>query len=88
LCQDETTVSYGILRVHQTVDRSVTTKFIFVTYQGPDLPPLVKAKISTLRGGVLQMFQPFHVEMFVDSVEEVAEDALAARLGGMDPLVD
>jgi len=86
LCRDKTTTAYGLLRVTQTIDKSVTTKFVFVTYQGPDLVPLAKAKISTLRGGVLQVFHPFHVEMFVDAVDEVSEEALSAKLGGMDPL--
>jgi len=86
LCRDKTTTAYGLLRVTQTIDKSLTTKFVFVTYQGPDLVPLAKAKISTLRGGVLQVFHPFHVEMFVDAVDEVSEEALSAKLGGMDPL--
>jgi len=84
LCASKDTTSYGILRVQQTIDKSVTVKFIFITFQGPDLPPMAKAKISTLRGGVLQVFHPFHVEMFVDSMDEVNEDALSQRLGGMD----
>jgi hypothetical protein len=80
LCVDPANVSYGILRTKQVVDMSTVVKFIFVVYQGPDLAPLVKAKVSTLRGGVVPIFHPYHAEMFIDSANELTNSAVDARL--------
>jgi len=81
LCADPTNTAYGLLRVQQIIDgRTAAVKFVFVTYQGPEIASMVKAKVSTLRGAVLPAFQPFHGEMFVDSASEVTERSIMDRL--------
>ena len=81
LAEDPTQTTYGIVRVQQTIDgRTQATKFVFVTFAGPETPPTVKGKVSTLRGAVLPHFHPYHAEMLVDSVGEVTEDSVMKRL--------
>lgn len=54
---------YALVRLTQIVDRSTTIKFAFVSWVGDDVPPLRKAKLSTLRGEATQLLAPVHTEV-------------------------
>lgn len=67
----EDQVAYGIVRVTDVIDTHVTVKFAFVHYLGPKVKPMSKAKTSTHKGQVQTLFQPFHVELFAESISAV-----------------
>lgn len=72
----EDQVAYGIVRVTDVIDTHVTVKFAFVHFLGPRMKPIAKAKTSTHKGQVVALFQPFHVELFAESVAAVNADAV------------
>lgn len=80
LFEDKGNMTYGFYRTTQVVDMSTTVKFVFVTYQGPDIPNMIKAKVTTLRGGVVPVFHPYHGEFFVDGPDELTEETVQKRL--------
>jgi hypothetical protein len=69
-------VYYGIVRIIQQIDNSITTKFAFVHYIGPDVKPTARAKISTHKGTVSKIFQPYHVELVTSDLDELNSDGL------------
>jgi len=69
-------VYYGIVRIMQQIDNSITTKFVFVHYIGNDVKPTARAKISTHKGTVGKVFQPYHTEIVTSDVEELNSDKL------------
>ena len=79
---DEGRMSYGLLRLTQTIDKTTAVKFLFVAYQGKKIPAWLKAKVGTLRGAVVKVFHPFHADLFADSPGDVTNDALLDRIGG------
>ena len=60
---DKDALLYALVRVSQQVDRSTTVKFVLVSWVGEEVPPLRKAKLSTLRGAATEVLSPFHVEV-------------------------
>jgi hypothetical protein len=69
-------VYYGIVRIMQQIDNSITTKFAFVHYIGEQVRPTAKAKISTHKGTVSKIFQPYHVELVTSDIGELTTDNL------------
>ncbi len=68
---------YGLLRRVDRIDASSTVKFVFISYQGSGLAPMARAKISTVKGEVVDAFAPFHVELLsVTSADEVSAEAI------------
>jgi len=80
---DPAQILYALVRLTQVVDRSVTTKFAFISWVGDDVPPTRKAKLSTLRGDVTQLLAPVHTELLNVTVPaDVSNAKLIAQLEG------
>jgi hypothetical protein len=43
-------IIYGLFRYDHVIDKSTTVKFVFLQFIGKEVPPTVKAKVSTLHG--------------------------------------
>lgn len=64
-------VHYGLLRVTDKVDESVTIKFVGIVHVGDGLRPTHKARIVTQRGSVESHFRPYHVDITVSTADEL-----------------
>jgi hypothetical protein len=73
-------VFYGLFRVNETFDKTVTTKFGFVKLLSAKVPPVRRAQISTHLGYVQRLLQPYHVEFYVDHAHEISSEIVALRL--------
>lgn len=49
-------VAYGIIRDIEIIDQSTTVKFCFIHWLGSKVAPTTKAKITTHKGAVEQLF--------------------------------
>ena len=58
-------VYYGLVRTTETIDASVTVKFVFVSFIGESVAPMRKAKISTLKGTIAVAFEHIHSREYV-----------------------
>ena len=47
-----TSCYYGIIRVSETIDESVTVKFVYFKYLGKDIKSMFKAKITVHQGAM------------------------------------
>jgi len=75
-------VYYGLVRTTDTIDASVTVKFVFISFIGAEVSVMRKAKISTFKGTVTETFSPFHAEMLnATSPDEVSAQAVDALVG-------
>lgn len=78
-------VYYGLVRTTETIDASVTVKFVFVSFIGESVAPMRKAKISTLKGTITVAFEPFHAELLnASSKEEVTAESIVELLKKSD----
>lgn len=69
-CKEDNAV-YGLFRVTDVVDDIPTVKFAFIQWVGESLKPMAKAKISTYKGSLEDLFKPFHVSIFATSSSEI-----------------
>jgi len=71
----EGNVYYGLVRVKDVVDGNETIKFAFITVQSDKIKPLVRASLSTHKGVVENMFNPFHVALPVATkADEISQE--------------
>jgi len=71
-------VAYILIRVVDVIEKIRTVKFAFITYVGPDVPIMKKAKVTTNKGGVTALFNPFHVSQEITNASEVSDESLLA----------
>jgi len=81
-CKD-TQPGYGLFRVTEKFDKSTTTKFCFVVWTPPNIPIMMKAKISTHAGTVYPLFRPYHVDFVISDVEELSDEIAKSKIGGL-----
>ena len=77
-------VQWAVLKVEaHDVKKNVTskrTKFIFITWIGPDVPVMKKAKVSLSSQGVRKLFQGVAIYVDVSHASELEGDELSKRL--------
>jgi len=72
---------YGLVRTTEVIDASTTIKFVFVSFIGSSVPVMRRAKISTYKGTVSEVFAPFHAELYgAGAPEEVTSKAINGLL--------
>jgi len=73
-------ILYGFFRVKEMFDQTLTTKFVFMKAMSTQITGLRKAKLSTHRGFVTKVFQPYHIEIEVDSPSELTREMVTERI--------
>lgn len=73
-------ILYGVYKVIAVDDDSKRTKFIQITWVGPNVKPMVRAKVSTHKSVVISYFKGSHVEVHYGSTNDISKDDLAKRL--------
>jgi len=82
---DKAQVMHGLVRVSQQVDRSTTVKFAALSWLGDEVPPLRKAKLSSMRGAADKVLSPVHAELLnVSEAASVSHQAIMERLEGIN----
>jgi len=82
---EEANVNFGLLRVTEVIDKSVTTKFVYIKWQPEAVPYMKKADIGTKKGAIDDLFRPFHVDFQVSEKKDLSTaivmDKVAAASG-------
>jgi len=65
-------VNFGLLRVTEVIDKSVTTKFVYIKWQPESVPAMKKADVSTKKGKIDDLFRPFHVDFLISNKSEIS----------------
>lgn len=80
---DESQVMYALVRHSRSVDAHTSAvRFVVVSWLGPAVKPMLKAKLSVARGEALKALSPYVVELLnVDSAADVSAAAITAALG-------
>jgi len=67
-------VAYGIVRVTEKFDNSVTVKFVFIKWIGENIHRMLKARLGTHSGAVKDVFSPYHVDVEAEKLSEISEE--------------
>lgn len=77
---DDSAVGYGLVRFIEQIDQSETVKFCFVNWVGDNIHRMQRAVLSTHRGFVNNLFQPFHVDLECTNKNEISRDIIMAKI--------
>ena len=82
-CLKDDMVGYGLLRVTDQIDATATVKLVFITWIGEYVKPMTKAKVTTHKGTVQALFEPFHESIVASELDEISGEEIAKRVGSM-----
>eukprot|EP00457_Paulinella_chromatophora_P006922 gb/GEZN01006942.1/.p1 GENE.gb/GEZN01006942.1/~~gb/GEZN01006942.1/.p1 ORF type:complete len:274 (-),score=63.17 gb/GEZN01006942.1/:259-1080(-) len=77
---DQSRVWYGLFRVTEQIDKTTAVKFGFFKLLFPTIKTLWKAKLSTHRGFVVDLFAPFHAEFDGDSPSDLSVEIIMNKI--------
>jgi hypothetical protein len=74
-------VGYVLLRQKEKIDESETVKFVFIEWSGPNIDRMHKARLSTHKGAVNELFSPYHVDILQASDKsEVTQEIIDRKI--------
>jgi hypothetical protein len=74
---------YGLFRMTEMVDKSLTVKFCYLVWQPEGVPIMLKGLLSTHKGVVTTAFRPFHIDFFAAERADLTEEIAKHHLGGL-----
>lgn len=74
-------IYYGLVRMTDQIDNSVTVKFVFIHFMGNELKPMARARVTTHKLTVSEVFRPYHVDTFASSASELSQQVLEDLVG-------
>ncbi|XP_041455207.1 coactosin-like protein [Lytechinus variegatus] len=72
--------AYGYIRVETGDEMSKRAKFVFVTWIGPNVGALNRAKVSTDKGSVKRIISDFAIEVLADEKAELKLDSIRSKV--------
>ncbi|XP_033119532.1 uncharacterized protein LOC117118910 [Anneissia japonica] len=73
-------VCYILYRKTEIVHEVPTIKFIFITWVGENVKPMTKAKVSTKKSAVQDIFKTAHFTLFMSSKSELTEASIKSAM--------
>ena len=77
---DRRAIMYGLFSTTAQFDRSTTTKHGFVKFIGPQMPVMRKAQLAPHAGFVHSLFEPYHLDLAIDSRDKLSAAIAAERI--------
>jgi len=73
-------VFYGLVRVTDRIDQSVTVKFVFIIWVGEKVSFVQKGKITTHKGSITSLVGQYHNDVHASNLSEVNEDIILGKV--------
>jgi len=73
-------VSYGLVRVTDQIDNSVTVKFVFIVWCPEKVPFVKKAQITTHKGSISSLVGQYHNDIYASNPSELSEDLIIGKV--------
>jgi len=77
---NDSKVFYGLLRVTDQIDNSVTVKFVFIIWVGEKYPFVQKAKVTTHKGAISKLIGQYHNDINVSNASELTEEEIFSKV--------
>lgn len=79
---------HALIRVTQTIDLSVTTKFVYVYFVGEEVPFVKRGKFGVVFGKARTFFQPYHVDFEINKQSELDQAIVDRKIAQTSGKVD
>jgi hypothetical protein len=73
-------VFYGLVRVTDKIDQSVTVKFVFIVWVGEKVSFVQKGKITTHKGSITSLIGQYHNDVHASNLSELSEDIVLGKV--------
>jgi len=77
---DPAKMFYGLVRVTDKIDNSVTVKFVFIVWCGEGVPFVQKAKMTTHKGSITKLIGQFHNDINCSNTQELSDDIVMRKV--------
>jgi hypothetical protein len=77
---DPAKMFYGLVRVTDKIDNSVTVKFVFIVWCGEGVPFVQKAKMTTHKGSITKLIGQFHNDINCSNTSELSDDIVMRKV--------
>lgn len=77
---DESKMAYGLVRVTDMIDNSVTVKFVFIIWCGEKVSFIKKAKMTTHKGSITILVGQFHTDLNCANTSEISHDIIMNKV--------
>jgi len=77
---DPAKASYGLVRVIDKIDDSVTVKFVFIVWVGEKVPFIKKAQITTHKGSITALVGQYHNDVQASDLSELNEEIVLSKV--------
>jgi len=71
---------YGLVRVQDVIDQSVTIKFVFIVWCGEHVPFLQKAKMTTHKGSISLLVGQYHNDINASHLDELNDNVIMGKV--------
>ncbi|KAH3762080.1 actin binding protein [Pelomyxa schiedti] len=71
---------FGLVRLVDKIDESLTVKFAFISFTGDSMPRMQKAKVSIHRAGIMAAFGQSHVQLSVTNKSELSNQVVLQKV--------
>jgi len=76
----ESKIFYGLVRVTDRIDQSVTVKFVFIIWCGEKVPFVQKGKMTTHKGSITNLMGQFHNDLNCSNFNEISEEIIIGKV--------
>jgi len=76
----ETKMFYGLVRVTDKIDNSVTIKFVFIIWCGEKVPFVQKGKMTTHKGSISSLMGQYHNDINCSNLNELSEEVIMSKV--------
>jgi len=73
--------AYALIRYNVQIDRSSNVRFAFVDWTPDRTHPLKKSFISTQKGAIKKLFEPYHVDLNATDASDLDESFIMKKIG-------
>jgi len=73
-------VMYGLIRITEKIDDSVTVKFCHIDWRGENIHRMQRAKLATHSGAIRALFHPFHVDVQATQDDELTDHVIQSKV--------
>jgi len=77
---NESKMFYGLVRVTEKIDNSITIKFVFIIWCGSQVPFVQKAKMTTHKGSITSLIGQFHTDINCSAFDELTESIIMRKV--------
>jgi hypothetical protein len=77
---EDENINFGVIRVSENIDKSKTTKFVYIYWVPEAVKIMKKAEASARKGAIDAIFAPYHVDLTIQTKDELSDQIIMDKV--------